>query len=824
MKSPHTFLRTGLCPCLLLSIIFLGLKPRLTDDFVDRLLNRLSLYAQQYPSEKVYLHTDRSVYLPGETIWVKGYLFDGSSHAADSASGVLYVDLVDPSAQRVLLHSSLRVTGSHAPGQLLLPDSLRAGHYLLRGYTGWMRNFPEEFLFTKTLTLLQPNHPLPTPPLARPDVQFLPEGGQLVAGLESRVAFKAVGASGGYVDVEGYVVDAKNDTLVGFSSQHLGMGYFSIKPEPGQAYTAFVRPIGTTAYTHYPMPAVQAQGYVLTVDNISNKDNIKVFIANNKTGSAAQKGTMTLLAQTRGQAIQVATGPVAKPILLINLPRQKFAEGITQLTLFDENHAPVCERLVYINQRKPLTITLTPTKATAKPRARIDLDLRVTDASNQPVMANLSLAVTDAGQLPDHAAYPTTLTSYLLLTSDLTGTVEQPGYYFDPANKDRGQKLDLLLMTQGWRRFTWPSVLRDSLPAARYFVESGLPITGQVLRPNRQPAGVVDITLILVHKDSSRAIMATTSDAQGRYIFPNLDFTDSTKVLVQARGKRGADEYNILLDQLLYPAVTLIRPPFNSLLITQTDWNEFVRRTSEALDIEQQLRRNRDQVMLQEVKVVAKKQVVRDSRKIYSNPEASVKITPELAGGSLTILDILRSRVAGVNVIGSGYTASVQIRGAANFSGIVEPLFILDGQPIDKQTALFLPISTIEQVDVLKGASASIYGSRAAGGVLSILSRQGNPAYDFTKDEAPGTLLTKLPGYAPFREFYAPRYDQPQLDENRPDYRPTLYWQPMVSTDADGKARVSFWASDAKTTLRMVIEGATPDGRPGSGHGLLTVE
>ena len=186
---------------------------------------------------------------------------------------------------------------------------------------------------------------------------------------------------------------------------------------------------------------------------------------------------------------------------------------------------------------------------------------------------------------------------------------------------------------------------------------------------------------------------------------------------------------------------------------------------------------------------------------------------------------MIQGRVAGVQVTGSGMSARVQIRGAANFSGPIEPLFVLDGMPMDLQSIMGISVQDVERVDVLKGASAAIYGSRGSGGVISILTKRGSPNYDLAKEAAPGTLVAKLPGYAPLREFYAPRYDvKNEAADRRPDYRTTLFWSPMIRTGADGKATVSFFTSDAKTTLRIRAEGATSDGRPGVGQETLQLK
>lgn len=267
----------------------------------------------------------------------------------------------------------------------------------------------------------------------------------------------------------------------------------------------------------------------------------------------------------------------------------------------------------------------------------------------------------------------------------------------------------------------------------------------------------------------------------------------------------------------------MTKVPYNPFEFQRDELAEFMKRASEYLEIERQIRRN-GEVLLQAVTVKAKKYVERDSRVIYSNPDASIKFTQLNSAGRQTVLDVIQGQIAGVQVTGSGFQARVQIRGAVNFSGAVEPLFVLDGVPVDLQSIINIPVSDVDRVDVLKGASAAIYGSRGGGGVISVLTKRGAPDYDFTNDVTPGTLLAKLPGYAPVREFYAPQYDVKKPEHVQPDYRATLFWAPMIQTNADGKASVSFFTSDAKNPIRFRVEGITVNGMPGVGQGMVKVE
>ncbi|WP_332368312.1 hypothetical protein [Spirosoma telluris] len=511
-----------------------------------------------------------------------------------------------------------------------------------------MRNYPDAYFFSKTITVLGADGAIAGSGNAesgRPDVQFLPEGGQLVEGIESRVAFKAVNTSGLGMSIEGFVLSSKKDTLVGFNSVHLGMGYFTFTPEAGETYTAFVKFSDSTTLP-YLLPAAQAQGVVMQVDNLSHKDNMKIYVRHNKIGSEAT-AKLTLLTQTRGQIIHVVSIPLAKKSSLIQLPRNTFPEGVSQLTLFDETQRPVSERLIFINKNEQISIALASNKKIYKNREKLDLTITATNAQGKPVAANLSLAAVDARLAPEIDSNSATIVSHLLLSSDLTGTIERPSYYFDPAQPNRWTQLDLLLMTQGWHRFAWSDVLAGTIPPITHSVERGLSLTGKVVRLNQKDiGGKVKLTFLLAKRDSTRDFLMGDTDESGNFGAYDLDFTDTTTVMIQGIKGKANRSLAISLDQLLMPTVTLAKVPYNPLEFRRDELAEFIRRTKEYQEIERQIQRN-GEVLLQAVTVKAKKYQERDSRVIYGTPDASVKFDQRNTSGRQTILDVIQGQIAG---------------------------------------------------------------------------------------------------------------------------------------------------------------------------------
>lgn len=261
------------------------------------------------------------------------------------------------------------------------------------------------------------------------------------------------------------------------------MGYFTITPEPGEKYRIEVRkPDGK--FVSYAFPEPQKEGIVMMVDNVSNKENVRVILKHNKVVSATSE--LALIAQTRGEIMYAAKTSMAKKMSLFSIPRANLPEGITQLTVFDEKGLPVCERLVFVNKNLPLSLELKADKAVYKSREKVELELTAKDVAGNPVSGSFSLAVTDARQVLEKEMYGVNIRSYTLLTSDLKGAVEQPSYYFDTKNPNNVRDLEVLMMTQGWRRFSWKNALEDSLVANKYFVEEGISLMGKVVRSNKK--------------------------------------------------------------------------------------------------------------------------------------------------------------------------------------------------------------------------------------------------------------------------------------------------------------------------------------------------
>ena len=806
------------------------------DGLLPRVARQLADYLLAARQEKAYLHLDRPVYGTGETIWFSAYVVDASQHQLDSLSRVLHVDLLSPD-KRVVARRTLRLQGGRASGDLTIADTLAPGTYVLRAYTNWMRNAGDEFGYSRRLSIW-PASPIgpqeatvPNAPTtaagkaraaaaARPDVQFFAEGGDMVEGLPAVVAFKATDASGRGLSVRGQLLNAQNVVLTTFASRHAGMGRFGLVPGAGQRYRARVTlPDGST--TEYPLPAALPTGYSLHV--VDSGENFLVEARYRGPAGAAAPGPVQLLTQVRGVVAYPGPRPLVGDIAAAwRMPKKNYPAGIVHFTLFDAAGAPQAERLAFVaSEAAGLRVSITPDQPSYGPHAPVQLTVRVADAAGQPVAATLSLGVNDAalGALDPNAE---TIASNLLLTSDLTGHVESPGYYFRTPTPATAQHLDDLLLTQGWRRFAWKTVLANQAPPLRFSPEQELSLVGQVVSEHGQRP-IPNSQLTFLQTKPTKNVTTATTGPDGRFAFMGIPVVDTALITLQARRAQGGSNVLILPDNGPVPTAQPLpllpplsaAPPAVATLVRRS-------RQVQSAELDQHPERvNMRNINLANVAVTAKRETVPrdDPRRLYGATGGTVidfANTPSMQTGG-SVLQMLQGRVAGLTISGNPPNMTVQIRNSGS------PQFILDGMRVDVDVINTLAPTDIESIEVFKGAEAAIFGN--SGGAIAIYTKRADPNYKGAdKGPAPGVAVIRLPGFYPVREFYSPRYSSLLTNPPADPRVSTLYWNPELRTNAKGEVEVHFFTADGSGTFEAVAEGLGRNGQPGRGSSTFGVK
>ncbi|TXI71431.1 MAG: hypothetical protein E6Q41_00235, partial [Cyclobacteriaceae bacterium] len=326
---------------------------------IEELLKKLKQYYSERPQEKLYIHLDKPFYAAGDNLWFKAYLVEASLHHLDSQSRVVYVDLIDDT-KTIFKRQMLYASGGVTFGDFQLPDTLREGRYAIRAYTNYMKNFGEDFFFTREFSVLNPLRAEIVSDTTRfkadsLELEFFPEGGNLVACGFNRLAFKALGPDGKGINVEGNIFDENERVVASFKAQHTGMGLIQLNPVAGKKYHARI----TKPYVvkrMYPLPAVHDKGYIMQVDAVNNGVKVIVFTNADKPSGDA---TVNIIVQSRGLAYFAQQGTVRNGAFFTLIKRSQLPEGVSQITVFDSEGRPVAERLIHVSHNENIKLQVT---------------------------------------------------------------------------------------------------------------------------------------------------------------------------------------------------------------------------------------------------------------------------------------------------------------------------------------------------------------------------------------------------------------------------------------------------------------------------------
>ncbi len=759
-----------------------------------------SEYANQTLQEKIFVHLDRPLYVVGETMWFKAYCVEGTSHHALDVSKVAYLEVLDKEANPVA-QTKITLTNGQGDGNLLLPATLASGTYTVRSYTNWMKNFSPDYYFETTVTILNPfvrpeSQPTASQSATPYDVQFFPEGGQLVSGLASKVAFRAIGNDGKGIDFKGTLVNGQNDTLLRFQPLRFGLGSFVFTPADEGEYRAIIRD-GAGKTATYPLPKPQQQGYGMQVED-SEGQKVKITVLARQE-STAPIGVV-LLAHTRLGAAHTERGTLQNGKVVFLVDKNTLGEGITHLTIFDQASRPVAERLYFKRPSQALNIAGSLDKRDYATRDKVHLDLAALAAGAQPATLSASVYLLDSLAHPE----PATIDSYLLLTSDLKGTVESPAYYFQRTDAETDQGLDHVMLTHGWNRFRWEEMVAAPKPKYRYLPEyGGHFINGKVFNSQTgRPTGGVS-TFLAAPSQQARLFLAQ-SDSLGSIRFEVKKMLDNQDVIVQT--SRQDSTYRVEISSPYSEQVSARRWPQQR--VGNEDPTRLLTRSINMQTLNAFI--SRPQVPSGAVGV--------DSLAFFGKPDE--KYFLDAFTRFPTMEEVMREYVPGVFVRRQQGRFYFRVVDNITSQGMFrdDPLILLDGVPVfdtDKIMA-FDPLK-IKKLEVMDGMY--YLGHRSFSGVVSYTTYKGDLA-GFELD--PRALVLSYQFAQSKKEFYAPRYDATTRDSRLPDFRNLLHWSPTLTPDAQGKISLDFSTSDQTGTYRVVVQGLTPNGQTGSAQ--LTFE
>jgi hypothetical protein len=782
MKS-YVFILFFLLPCGLL---------RAQNQQADVLQQQFHNYQTNTLQEKLFVHTDKTFYLAGETIWFKLYAIDASFHKPLMTSVIAYTEILNKDLKPVL-QTKVHLLNGCGSGSVTIPGFLPTGNYIFRAYTSWMKNYSPDFYFENTIHIVNTLRvPVANPSLKSPvSIQFFPEGGNAVAGIAGKVAFKVTDGEGQGLDCTGLIINQINDTVTRFQTLHNGMGNFQLKQEKNSSYYAVLK-LNDSLFKQ-KLPDALLRGFTMNVtDEESGKFKIIV-----RATPEFNNTPVYLLSQTR-QVIKNLQADVIKDgesVFLVD--KKDLGDGISGITLFDQLRQPVCERLVFKRPQETFFIQTSTDQPVYSTRKPVNIDLATRSSNGLPLSGNLSLSVFMIDSLQHVPGQ--NIISWLFLSSDLKGRIETPGYYFTNPDNSVDAALDNLLLTQGWRRFKWKDVFETRNPSFEFLPElEGPVVNGKVI--NKLTGTPVAATGALLSVPGiDYAFSSATSDGQGNIRFGLKDIYKNNAIVVQPAQLKDSN-YRIDITNTYSDKFSSYTT--RSLTLSKSQENELLSRS-----IGNQVENTYG--------VDKKRRYIKvnpDTTSFYGRPDRAYNLDDFTR--FQTMEEVMREYIEDVRVRKEGEKFNFKVRNKLFNTYFEEnPLILLDGIPIsDASKIIALEPQKVRRIEVV--THRYYIGSSAFDGIVNVKSYTGEIG---ATQIDPNSLVVEFEGLQQQREFYSPQYSSRESAESHmPDFRNVLYWVPQIITGTDGKSRLSFYTSDLKGKFAIVVQGLTKEGLPGN--------
>jgi len=769
---------------------------------MDSLIN---LQREADPQEKVYVHFDKNYYNPGETIWFKAYIFAGLDPSVSSKN--FYAELLDENGN-IIDRKTAPISGSGASASFDIPEKIAKPLLYFRAYTVGMLNSDTAFVFLKPISILIPAVAVAARPKesAAATIVFLPEGGDLVTGLSTVVAFKVAGTKETPLNASGIIKDNEGNKVSDFTTLLNGMGVFWITPLSGKTYAAVWKDENGKSYTT-PLPTVKPHGVTL---QIKDEGTSKRFVIQ-RTEEVTPSEKMLHMVATMNQHLVFSADinlSVKKSTTGL-LPAKDLPSGILQITIFDQNYKPLAERVSFVNNHDYEfdADAFIPQKSLAK-RGLNKAEVVITDT----VAASFSISVTDA-DLNDSETFQDNIISHLLLTGDLRGKIVNPYYYFFSTSDSAAFHLDLVMLTHGWRRYNWSNVLAAKTPPQPWKESNYLSLAGQVA--GAMPGGFAPSTMltgIMKTIDSATSVINLPVNRKGQVFTDGMIFFDQAKFYFQFSDKKLQFDKGMLtvtnglrngykiaaLDSNNLPAVILPDPA----TIARNQKNNAAELRLAAL-------RNMKAVELQNVTVTAKAKTPLQKMEekyvsgMFSGGGRSFDVGSDPAAmASLSVFQYLQGRVAGLQINASQTPPTLSWRGGT-------PALFLNEMRADADLLGNTPMNDVALIKVYNPGESGVIAT-TGGGAIVVYTKKGG---DVTSDSK-GLDYLLLTGYSPIKQFYAPDYAVAATFNDAGDQRSTLYWNPLIVLDKGHRRfKFQFYNNDVTRRYRLVMEGINDEGK-----------
>lgn len=653
--------------------------------------------------------------------------------------------------------------------------------------------------------------------------KFLPEGGNLIAGIDQVIAFSAVGVDGRHVDVAGVVQTKSGTEVCRIESEHNGMGKFTLNAKADETYIATLTSSNGISRS-FTIPAAAKSGCVI---NLTPENDNRLILQILSTSDYPREQLVAIV-QSRG-IVNYVVEDLAVPL---RIPLDKLRSGVAQVSLVNKLTRTVVAQRLFFVRGATASATITPSVKKFSPRERVQVDFAVKNSSGNATKGDFVVSVTDADLLKEDKNADNIL-SYMLLNSELKGHIENPKYYFEANDAKHNEHLDLVMLTHGWRRYNINSILAGKKPNLRYTFEKEQSISGGVtgiLGKTRNPS-------VMIFRNRKEYLGVHSLNKTNRFLITGVDSPDTTIYILQALNREGSSaRVRIKVDPYSYPITPIIaREVFQKKkeeTISLTE--EYMMRSKQSYFEEGGM----PVVDIDAVEIVAKRSVTYD----YSSSLNDFNTVSGDMTRFVSIFDALQRfrqlEVEGHNVyvrsnrgaMRSPVTATQESSSAGDNgddensggggSSVTEveidmddkhdlmPAVYVNGTPMDMGVIDAYPMSEVISVSYLDKFESMAAGMGSETGAIILHVKDINAREKLLINSMAEVVV---PGYASPVEFYAPDYSV-KNDRSKKDNRTTIAWIPSLQSNSLGDASISFWTADRASNYRVTIEGITAEG------------
>jgi hypothetical protein len=734
---------------------------------VRKTMDKLALRIQKYTSgdeqTSVYITTNKDIYMAGEDLWFNAFVLSATDFRLSAKDKTLYLKLQQKGSDTVVWKEMYPIKNGVCYGHVYLPQILTSGDYLLKAYTAHSFFADQSYFYSATPVRVvkearaitnnndeRHEHTLPrTEPI---QFNLFPEGGSLVAGLPGNISFKAVNKEGQPEEVAGKLLKG-NTPILSFRSVHAGMGSFSFTPEKNAVYEV---KLDDHPDSSYKLPSVQENGLVMRLISVG-KDSLLFKIYNSHTG---YKKRVFIRLQIRGMVQSIAAAEI-EDSLLIKIPINNSPQGIAEATLFDGQLRPVAERLVFLHADQQLKISFDQVKDHYAPKEKVTLKIKTTDQRGKPVPTVLSARIYD--QLFQSKANNSNIVSHYYLSTQIRGNIYEPSYYFNSSHPDRKQALDLLLLCQGWRCYTWAEeVLKDAAANQSPLLSDTLQASIKMVKSHRKEKQPKSLMFFNYNKTATEI---TVADSTGRFYITPANLAMGVRFYVRYFAD---DEYRFHIPNV-----------FDS---------------------------------IEEAELMYKPQYIVPA-KYRSDQSETVDTFNTIQYGKLLKEVVVSAKGRGFGDPYMGYLDSIaKYEGTTDYVGTCGWLNCPSGRT---------------DIKPIEGKEYNEFTSEVTSHTKVVLTSTNHRKViyhypNYTEED----LLKKfkmaiIKGYYKSRKFYEPDYDKESPLVT--DARNTLLWKPEILTDKNGEATIELFCSDISSRFVGIIEGLNPEGLLGANKFNFTV-